>query len=104
MKINGNHLNQQSMALQGIKGKAAAVQNRIRGVQQELSRLDQKKELSKEEQKKKQALERELAELQQQLSEINRESKEEIQEEQKQQDENADVKEPGKGELVDERI
>ncbi|MDE7366734.1 MAG: hypothetical protein K2N24_05205, partial [Lachnospiraceae bacterium] len=66
MKIDGSHLKPQGTE-QSIKGKEAALRSRIRTVTQELNRLEQKKELSKVEQEKKQELEKELTELQQQL-------------------------------------
>lgn len=108
--MEGISQNQSGMALQGIKGKEAALQNRLRVVQQELNRLGQKDRLSREEQEKKQKLEKELMELQQQLSDISREKNEEMREERKRQQEaDADMpcedwNEEGKGEQVDERI
>lgn len=99
MKIDGNHLNPQGIK-QGVKGKEAALQSRIRMVAQELNRLEQKEDLSKAEQEKKQELEKELTALQQQLYNVQKEKMEEQQEE----TEDGLLKEDGKGELVDERI
>lgn len=102
MKINGNHLKQQGIGQQSIRGKEVALQSRIRMVTQELNRLEQKKELSKAEQEKKQELEKELTELQQQLYNAQKEKTEG--EEQQEETEDCLYKEDGKGELVDERI
>lgn len=99
MKIDGNHLNPQRIK-QGVKGKEAALQSRIRMVAQELNRLEQKEDLSKAEQEKKQELEKELTALRQQLYNVQKEKMEEQQEE----TEDGLLKEDGKGELVDERI
>lgn len=99
MKIDGNHLNPQGIK-QGVKGKEAALQSRIRMVAQELNRLEQKEDLSKAEQEKKQELEKELTALRQQLYNVQKEKMEEQQEE----TEDGLLKEDGKGELVDERI
>lgn len=99
MKIDGNHLKPQGIE-QGAKGKEAALQSRIRMVAQELNRLEQKEDLSKAEQEKKQELEKELTALRQQLYNVQKEKMEEQQEE----TEDGLLKEDGKGELVDERI
>lgn len=99
MKIDGNHLNPQGIK-QGVKGKEAALQSQIRMVAQELNRLEQKEDLSKAEQEKKQELEKELTALRQQLYNVQKEKMEEQQEE----TEDGLLKEDGKGELVDERI
>lgn len=99
MKIDGNYLKPQGIE-QGVKGKEAALQSRIRMVAQELNRLEQKEDLSKAEQEKKQELEKELTALRQQLYNVQKEKMEEQQEE----TEDGLLKEDGKGELVDERI